>query len=379
MPRTTTTPPASRARPIDLEAFARDVAALRREILADLGEADLAHLRKIERWGRAATVVGLATAWAGPNPISVLGLALGRSTRWLLMHHVGHRGYDRVPGVPERYTSARFAKGWRRFVDWPDWIEPEAWKHEHNVLHHSFTGEETDPDLVERNTAWVRELPEPARWAVLALLTMTWRASYYAKNTLEEHMGRKGGVPAPGEVRRALLTKSLLPYSAYAFVGLPLVFAPLGPLAVGSAFLNSLLADVVTNAHTFLVVGPNHTGDDVYRFDDRPASKGEHYARQVLGSVNYATGGDLCDFAHLWLNYQIEHHLFPDVPMLQYRKVQPKVKALCARYGLPYVQESVLSRFAQLARVFVGRATMRRGTAGFVARDTEPAEAIAAE
>ena len=40
-------------------------------------------------------------------------------------------------------------------------------------------------------------------------------------------------------------------------------------------------------------------------------------------------GGDVNDFLHGWLNYQIEHHLFPDLPPLRYRQLQPKVKARC--------------------------------------------------
>ena len=120
------------------------------------------------------------------------------------------------------------------------------------------------------------------------------------------------------------------------------------------------MADVITNLHTFFVVGPNHTGDDLFRFDDRSTSRGEFYARQVIGSANYRTGGDLTDHAHLWLNYQIEHHLFPDVPMLAYRRIRPKVQAVCERHGIPYVQEPVTRRFAKMARVFVGTARMRR-------------------
>ena len=27
----------------------------------------------------------------------------------------------------------------------------------------------------------------------------------------------------------------------------------------------------------------------------------------------------------IWLNYQIEHHLFPDLPMRQYGLIQPRV------------------------------------------------------
>merc|ERR1712070_283632 len=36
---------------------------------------------------------------------------------------------------------------------------------------------------------------------------------------------------------------------------------------------------------------------------------GSYYMRQVTSSVNFRTGGDLNDFMHGWLNYQIEHTL----------------------------------------------------------------------
>ena len=110
---------------VDLEGFHREIRDLRRELEEGLCEKDLEHLYKIERWGKIATGIGMATAWMGPNLISALGLGLGRSTRWILMHHVGHRGYDKVPGTPERYTSKGFARGRRRFLDWPDWMIPK--------------------------------------------------------------------------------------------------------------------------------------------------------------------------------------------------------------------------------------------------------------
>jgi fatty acid desaturase len=348
---------------IDLDGFAVAVKELRAEIDASLGPDDLHHLRRIERWGRFATAVGLATAPIAPNPVSAVALALGRATRWLLMHHIGHRGYDKVPAVPARYTARVFARGWRRLVDWIDWMIPEAWIYEHNILHHQHTGESRDPDLIEQNLQEIHRsrLPVWVRYALLGALAATWRMSYYAPKTLSawqhRHAAKDAAQPTPLGL---LLRRCYAPYALLIFVALPLVFAPLGAWAVFSAWCNSLLAEMLTNLHTFFVVGPNHTGDDVFRFDDRPASRGEFYVRQVAGSVNYRTAGDLTDYAHLFLNYQIEHHLFPDVPMLAYRRVQPKVEALCARYGVPYVQEPVSRRFRKMARVFVGTARMRR-------------------
>jgi fatty acid desaturase len=349
---------------VDCDAFFRELRAIRKDVEASLGEEDIAHVKWIERMGRAATAVGLATAWF-PNPISMAGLALGRSTAWLLMHHVGHRGYDRVPGIPERLTSRGFAAGWRRFVDWPDWMLPEAWKYEHNVLHHTNTGELKDPDLIERNTELLREMKIPValKYVTMGALAVTWRASYYAPTTIKVFLQRGTNLTSdeiPPKYFRTLFGKCYAPYALVQFALLPALFAPLGPLAMGSALINSLAAEAISNFHTFLVVGPNHTGDDLYRFDEPARSHAEAAVRQVLGSVNYALGSERTDYAHLYLNYQIEHHLFPDIPMARYREIQPRVKELCEKHGIPYVQEGVLTRFKKMLSVAVGKASMRR-------------------
>jgi fatty acid desaturase len=350
---------------VDMDGFQRELKALREELDASLGEPDAAHLRKIERWGRLATLLGLATCWLAPNPFSAAALSLGRSTRWLLMHHVGHRGYDRVPGMPVARTSKAFARGGRRWLDWLDWMLPDAWVFEHNVLHHSHTGEEADPDLLERNAeGTLRDTRKPLafRYLQLGLLALTWRASYYAPETLSalRRKGRRQGASLSRAELWELVTRCYVPYAVFYFVLLPAVFLPLGLWAAFSVLCNSVLADLLTNLHTFLVVGPNHTGEDLYRFDAPPEGRGARSVQQVIGSANYRTGGDLNDFAHLWLNYQIEHHLWPDLPMLKYREAQPKVRALCERYGVPYVQESVWTRVRKMVDVVVGKVSMRR-------------------
>ena len=59
---------------------------------------------------------------------------------------------------------------------------------------------------------------------------------------------------------------------------------------------------------------------------------------QVISSANFRTGGDNNDFMHGWLNYQVEHHMWPQLSALSYQKAQPEVAAICAKYGVPYVQ-----------------------------------------
>jgi fatty acid desaturase len=368
---TSTPPPLS-------DTFLDAIEALGREIRADRSEDDLAHLRRISRWGRAATVLGWATAWIAPNPVSVLLLAQGRTTRWTsVAHHVCHQGYAQIPGVRPQETRAGFAQGPRRWIDWFDVVEPDGWHAEHDVLHHARTGDEADPDLVEENLAWLRALdwPRPAKLALIALLAATWKWIYYAPNTLQEALAAEARAegrtytrrpisdPAVWDPRtpegRRLWFGSLLPYAGWHFALVPALFLPLGPLAVASAATNSLLAELATNLHTFLIIVTNHVGDDVERFAGPPANRAEFVRRQIAGSVNFRTGGDLTDLLHGWLNYQIEHHLWPNLTMLQYRKVQPRVKALCAAHGVPYVQESVWRRLARTVDVMTGRTSMR--------------------
>lgn len=380
-------------RNLDIEAFLADLKALRREIDESLGEEDLKHLYKIERWGRTCTALGLLGAGIAPNPASAVLLAVGRSTRWIIMHHVGHRGYDKVPGVPPEYTSKVFARGNRRWIDWFDWMKPDAWIYEHNVLHHSYTGELRDPDLVERNTEYIRKYPKSIRYALMGILSVTWRFSYYAPNTLDVFRERPSAKEAAKEAAKEgkekekvkdrnaeLWLECYLPYAALHFGLMPLLYMPFGPWSAFSALCNSVMAEALSNLHTFCVIVPNHSGDDIYRFDDRPASRAEHAIRQIIGSVNFDTGGDVNDLAHFWLNYQIEHHIWPDIPMRQYQIVQPKVRALCEKYGIPYVQENVFKRVKKMLDIAVGNTTMKRGVdrpeRANVAAEAPPVEAM---
>ena len=71
-------------------------------------------------------------------------------------------------------------------------------------------------------------------------------------------------------------------------------------------------------------------------------------------------GTDLIDFHHGWLNYQVEHHCWPNLSMLSYQKGQPELKAICERHGVPYVQEGVPARVRKTVQIMVGDRSMRR-------------------
>lgn len=360
---------------IDVDAVERDLNALRDDLRSTTGPEDLAHLKKVALVGRAATLLGWATAWIAPNPLSAAVISLGITVRWTTVaHHVTHRGYDRVPDVPKRFTSKHFARGWRRLIDWMDILDPEGWRHEHNTLHHYKLGEIHDPDQPEHNMEWLREakLPLALKYVVVALGMLTWRWFYYPPNVMRElHVAEQRRAKVSEEEREEprvrnpfkqpgtnLWLRCYLPYLLVHFVLLPLPFLALGTWAYASVLINRMLAELIANVHTFVIIVPSHAGEDLYRFSDGISGRGDFYVRQITGSANYRTGGFFNDLMHGWLNYQIEHHLWPDLTMRQYRDSQQRVKAICDEHGVPYVQESVWTRLRKLVRVMVGKDTM---------------------
>ena len=54
-----------------------------------------------------------------------------------------------------------------------------------------------------------------------------------------------------------------------------------------------------------------------------------------LGAANIE-GGPLFHVSSGNLGYQVEHHLYPDMPSTRYAEIAPRVREICERYGLPY-------------------------------------------
>ena len=89
-------------------------------------------------------------------------------------------------------------------------------------------------------------------------------------------------------------------------------------------------------AHSIIFCG--HFPDQTYTFSEQEVaeeSRGAWYVRQLLGSANIE-GGRLFHFVSGNLGFQVEHHLFPDLPSSRYAQIAPRVRDICRRYNLPY-------------------------------------------
>ena len=72
------------------------------------------------------------------------------------------------------------------------------------------------------------------------------------------------------------------------------------------------------------------------------------------------------------LSFQIEHHLFPDLPARRYAEIAPQVREICARYGIAYNSGPLPKQFATVVRKVIRLALPPRRTA------ERPAEAARA-
>ncbi len=78
-------------------------------------------------------------------------------------------------------------------------------------------------------------------------------------------------------------------------------------------------------------------------------TKQDWYLRQMLGTANFDAGPTL-GFMTGNLCYQIEHHLYPDLPHNRYPEIAERVRALCAAYELPYTTGPMLRQYLLTVR-----------------------------
>ena len=370
-----------------IDDFGQDIHQIKKTLSVPQSD-EMIHYLKMYFLITTISIFGLCCAWMNPLWLfPALAYCVGITLRWTMIgHHTIHGGYDKlkIPNLNRR----SFAMKMRRYVEWLDWMLPEAWDVEHNHLHHYRLGEDDDPDLVENNMGYLRDLDAPLWVKKIAVFVMAsiWKWWYYAPNTYKHLTLMKLRSKNPSEYKKIpeqtikdphVLTRyimlpeswlsivdlsySMMPYFIYTFCIIPGAYYALNPQYGKNALLNMLMAEILSNVYSFIIIATNHCGDDLYRFDTKTKIySGEFYLRQVISSANYTAGNDWIDCAHGWLNYQIEHHLFPDKSMLWYRKAMPLVKAVCKKHNIPYVQESVWTRLGKTVDIMIGKTSMRK-------------------
>lgn len=327
--------------------------AIKHRHQADMGKKDVDYIRKIRRYSRIFEVLGRSAVMLLPGPLALLGVPLVFLHRNLesieIGHNVLHGQYDSLPEVPE-FHSHNFR--------WKAPIDEGGWRQEHNATHHVYTNVfEKDPDLshgflrtnaqVPHTTWHYFQVPFYLLLAYPTILYFFNNQNLGRSDTFREEkfpLGNKGYATFknPENLSSAQIDKRIrlsvfrVLFKEYAVFPL---LALLSGLGFWKVFLCNALADFLNNYWIALTIQATHFTEPLQP-NDAINNKSNWYISQLDSSVNFK-GTRLQSIFWGHLNYQIEHHLYPDIPSHRYPDIAKEVQAICRQYDLPYkVNES---------------------------------------
>jgi fatty acid desaturase len=216
------------------------------------------------------------------------------------------------------------------------------WFDTHNRHHANPNHEGRDPDFSESVLTFTAAQAADRAYGVRGFLAR-WQAwLFFPLLTLEGfslHVdsvvaGKTGRYRSARGGSRRFEAIGLLLHAALYVSGLLLVMSPEKALAFAGVH------QAVWGVYMGSVFAPNHKGMAIVT----PGDDIDFLRRQVLTSRN-VRGAPFTDCAFGGLNYQIEHHLFPNMPRPALRLAQPIVRAHCAAYGVSYCETSLLGSY----------------------------------
>ena len=101
-----------------------------------------------------------------------------------------------------------------------------------------------------------------------------------------------------------------------------------------------VLSQTFAGQYLALAIAPNHKGMPMWP----PGTTLSFLERQVLSSRNVAPN-PVSDFVFGGLNYQVEHHLFPNMPRVNFGQARQLIKPFCAAQGLVYTEMGALASY----------------------------------
>ena len=389
MTTTTIESPLAKLTPEQIEELGKEFDAIHDEVYEDLGDRDRRYIVSMIEMHRRLAVAGrVLLLFSRHKPAWVAGTTALSAAKILenmeIGHNVMHGQWDWM-NDPKIHSSS-----W----DWDTASTKEAWKHSHNYVHHTFTNiRGKDKDLgyeimrIDPHQSWHPVyLLQPVYNALLMLL-FEWGVALHdldleairrgekSKDQLVEELKGIGG-KAKAQIQKDYIAWPLLSGLSVAAVDLLANRRALGAggdggklgrargrlarlrtsrrrriledaadLALTSGkqgYRSTLVANAVANvvrnlwAHSIIFCG--HFPDQTYTFSEEEVedeSRGAWYVRQLVGAANIE-GGPMFHVASGNLGYQVEHHLFPDMPSTRYAEIAPRVKEICERYELPY-------------------------------------------
>jgi fatty acid desaturase len=329
-----------------LEAIGREFDELHESVKEDLGERDAKYIRSIIELHRRLGLLGrvellASTLW----PAWILGTATLSAAKILenmeIGHNVLHGQWDWM-NDPVINSQA-----W----DWDTASTSAAWKHSHNYVHHTYTNiRGKDKDLgyeimrIDPHQPWHPVYLLQPFYNVLLAFLFEWGVAFHDLDLEAVRAGEKDKRQLGRELKgiwakaRNQIVKDYVAFPALAAA----LNAPFGRGKALRAFKTTVAANatanVVRNVWAYAIIFCGHFPDQTYTFSQSEVedeTRGGFYVRQLIGAANIE-GSPLFHVISGNLGYQVEHHLYPDMPSTRYAEIAPRVKEICERYDLPY-------------------------------------------
>ncbi len=324
-----------------LKSLQRALDDVRDRATARMGEEDVRHVRRLNRFSRGMEVLGRVALHFSVGPLS---FGLGVGSLWIhkqlqateIGHPVLHGCYDRLEGAEDFHS-----KTWK----WDIPIDEEAWHRGHNLRHHPYTNiAGKDPDI---HFGPVRlNAHTPHRWFHYFQLPYTifgmWPAFAIGMNShfsglLDITREEKDFLPDDSyeSVKGAFVMafRKYIPYFAKEYVLFPALAGPM----FWKVLLGNWMAETMRDVYSAASIFCGHVGPDLegHPHGTQAKGRGGWYAMQIDQAQNFEVPYALSVLCG-GLDYQIEHHLFPKLPPERLREVAPEVRQICEDHGLKY-------------------------------------------
>lgn len=226
-----------------------------------------------------------------------------------------------------------------------------VWRIQHNILHHTYTNiEHSDDDLnapfflrfsPHAKHYWVHQFQHIYIWFFYGISTISWITT---KDFVRlKRFKEMGFLEEKNEYKNALVSMTAwkMFYYSYAIV-LPMILLPQAWWLILLAFLSMhfvtgiLVSIVFQIAHIMPV-------NEFPLPNDQGMMENDWYRHQFATTSNFSPNSKLLFWLIGGLNYQVEHHVLPDVCHVHYKNLTKIVSDTALEYGIPYhVKKSIL-------------------------------------
>lgn len=242
------------------------------------------------------------------------------------------------------------------------------WKIQHNVLHHSFTNvhgfdEDIDNPVMRFSPNQKRKkfFRFQAFYAPFfyGIMTMYWLTSKDFQSLVKYH--KKNLLAGQGLTLNKALVHVIFNKTWYMMLTLvlPMIMIELPWWQILGGFL---LMQFICGLSLSFIFQPAHVIEETgfYVANDNGSVENNWAIHQMKTTANFAERSVLFSWFIGGLNFQIEHHLFPNICHVHYKKISRIVKETAREFNVPYYQHKTFfaalkSHFSMLNQLGTGK------------------------